>query len=235
MPLAVLRVLLGQQADVYGVDTRLRQWLWCGILGELYGSAIETRFARDIDQVPVCARQDSDAVIPKTVEDAFFNESRLLSLRTRNSAAYKGIYALLMAQGTKDWIYNQPFDKADYLELKIDIHHIFPSAWCDRNSIAWEEKESIVNKTPLAKTTNIKLSGNAPSVYRRTIQKETKASDDLVDSIIRSHQIDTEALWSDQFDEFFQQRRQALCVLVENVLGKRVTRDMSGLEEGNQI
>ena len=33
--------------------------------------------------------------LPTTVRDSNFNPHRLLTLRTRNSAAYKGIYALL--------------------------------------------------------------------------------------------------------------------------------------------
>ena len=35
------------------------------------------------------------APLPTTVRDSNFNPHRLLTLRTRNSAAYKGIYALL--------------------------------------------------------------------------------------------------------------------------------------------
>jgi len=102
----VIRVILGEDADIYGVRSCLRQWFWCGILGELYGGATETRFARDVDQVPAWATQSthgaSEAQIPVTVSGATFAESRLLSLRTRQSAADKGLHALLMATGAKD-------------------------------------------------------------------------------------------------------------------------------------
>lgn len=230
VPLAVIRVLLGQQAEAYGVHARLRRWFWSGILGELYGSASETRFARDVDQVPAWALDTSGAVVPRTVDDAYFNESRLHTLRTRNSAAYKGVYALLMAQGAKDWIYNQSFDKAHYFKLKVDIHHVFPKAWCVKNGVKWEMQESIVNKTPLAKTTNIKLSGNAPSVYRGTIRKEIKAGDDVIDANLSPHQVDPALLWSDDFEGFFADRRERLCRLVEAALGKPVTRDIAAAQ-----
>lgn len=226
VPLAAIRVVLGAETDAYGIHARIRQWFWSGILGELYGSAIETRFARDIEQVPGWARQAEGASTPKTVEDAYFNESRLHSLRTRNSAAYKGIYALMMTNDARDWIYNQPFDKADYLELRIDIHHVFPKSWCGKNDIPWEMQESIVNKTPLSKTTNIKLSGNAPSVYRKAIARDSHAADELVDHVISGHLIEPELLWHDDFYAFFRARREALCALVESALGKPVTRDV---------
>lgn len=226
VPLAAIRVVLGAETDAYGIHARIRQWFWSGILGELYGSAIETRFARDIEQVPGWARQAEGAPTPKTVEDAYFNESRLHSLRTRNSAAYKGIYALMMTNDARDWIYNQPFDKADYLDLRVDIHHIFPKAWCGKNDAPWEMQESIVNKTPLSKTTNIKLSGNAPSVYHKAIERDSQAPDELVDRVISGHLIDPNLLWRDDFYAFFRTRREALCRLVESALGKPVTRDV---------
>lgn len=227
VPLAALRVVLGDEIDAYGVHSRIRRWFWSGIFGELYGSTIESRFVRDVEQVPGWAKGVEGASVPRTVEEAYFNESRLLSLRTRNSAAYKGLYALLMTHDCKDWIYNQSFDRAHYLELRVDIHHIFPKAWCNRNDIPWEMRESIVNKTPLARNTNIKLSGNAPSVYRKTIERDSQAMPETIDRIVSAHQIDTDRLWSDDFYGFFDARREALCVLVEKAMGKPVARDFS--------
>ena len=58
VPLAAIKVVLGQQADLIAVSDRLMRWFWCGVLGELYGSAIETRFARDIEMVPAWAVGD---------------------------------------------------------------------------------------------------------------------------------------------------------------------------------
>lgn len=234
VPLAALRVILGDSTDAYGVHGKIRQWFWSGIFGELYGSAIETRFARDVEQVPDWARGEEQAATPRTVEEAYFNESRLHSLRTRNSAAYKGVYALLMAQDCRDWVYNQAFDRAYYLELRVDIHHIFPKAWCRRNEIPWEQQESIINKTPLAKRTNIKLSGNAPSVYRKTIEKESQAPAELINQVIEEHAINPGLLWADDFDEFFRQRREALCKLVETAILKPVTRDVIDGERGDE-
>lgn len=235
VPLAVLRVIMGKETDTYGVHGKIRQWFWCGVLGELYGSAIETRFARDVEQVPAWSRGESEAKPPKTVEDAFFNESRLLTLRRRNSAAYKGIYALMLARGVKDWVYNQDFDKKHYLNLKVDIHHVFPRAWCAKNSVPYAEQESIVNKTPLAKTTNIKLSGNAPSVYRGTIRTGTKIPDDEINEIVAGHLIDPDLLWADDFQKFFADRRERLCKLVEHAMGKPVARDILAIDDQGHV
>ncbi len=57
--------------------------------------------------------------------EASFDPGRLL---TRTSAAYKGIYALLMAKGCKDWYFDQDITLANHYDLAVDIHHVFPKA-----------------------------------------------------------------------------------------------------------
>lgn len=229
VPLSAIKVVLGGDADIHGLNKRLRQWFWCGVLGELYGAAIETRFARDLEQVPKWARATDDpkAPRPRTVHDATFVESRLHSLRTRNAAAYKGIYALLMAQHTKDWLLDKPFDKAHFLAMQVDVHHIFPKAWCQKNNIDPELRESIVNKTPLAKKTNIRLGGTAPSVYLRGLEAQAGISRAELDAIIRAHQIDVDRLRADDFYGFFLARRRALTALIEEAMGKPVAHDLT--------
>jgi hypothetical protein len=68
------------------------------------------------------------ASLPTTVRDANFNPGRLLTLRTRNSAAYKGIYALLMQRGGREFLTDVPISFQTYEEEKIDIHHHLSAA-----------------------------------------------------------------------------------------------------------
>ena len=230
VPLAVLRVTLGESADIYGVRNRIRQWFWCGILGELYGGSTETRFARDVDQVPEWAMQatngDAVATVPSTVSAATFVESRLLSLRTRQSAAYKGLHALLMGTGAKDWRFHQSFDKTHYTDLQVDIHHVFPKRWCVNNGIDDALRESVVNKTPLAAKTNRLIGGASPAIYLPKLEASAGVSAAQLDQIVGVHLIDTAALRAADFDTFFLARRHALLALMEEAMGKRAQRDV---------
>jgi hypothetical protein len=230
VPLAALRVVLGSKTDLYYVKQRITQWFWCGVLGELYGGAIETRFVRDLEQVPGWALENADASTPRTVQDASFVESRLHSLRTRNAAAYKGIYALLLAGDARDWGFDKALDRNQYSTLKIDIHHVFPQKWCRDHEIDDEHRESIVNKTPLAAKTNQMIGGNAPSKYLAILEAATKLSPAALDAIVAGHLIDSGALRSDDFDTYFTLRRDALVRLVEKATGKSVQRD---IEDGH--
>ncbi len=225
VPLAAIKVVLGKDADLIAASDRLVRWYWCGVLGELYGSAIETRFARDIEMVPAWVKDDSQAT-PRTVSDANFTESRLHSLRTRNAAAYKGIAALILASGARDWMEDKALDKVQYIDLAVDIHHVFPQKWCNDHAIEDEQRESIVNKTTISARTNRTIGGVAPSSYLTLIEDRAQIPASRLDELLANHHISAQHLRDDAFTAYFAARRESLCQLVEKAIGKAVQRDI---------
>lgn len=228
VPLSVIKVLLGNKFGDRGVNEKVKQWYWCGVLGELYGGANETRFARDVEQVPDWATGNGGA--PGTVETAIFGDKRLLTLKSRNSAAYKGIYALLMADGCRDWLENKKLDWAVFNEYKVDIHHIFPKKWCIRNDIDNHRRESIVNKTALSRRTNQKIGGKSPKIYVPKIVEEAEVSNTEFDALLGEHLVEPVALRTANFDEFFEARFQSICDLVSRAMGKDVIKNASDFD-----
>lgn len=226
VPLAAIRVVMDKDADLIGPREKIVRWFWCGILGELYGSAIETRFVRDIEQVPAWAVGEAAAATPNTVNDATFVESRLHSLRTRGAAAYKGIYALLLGNHARDWMEDKSLDKVQYVNLAVDIHHIFPQHWCRANGIDDEHRESIVNKTAISAVTNRTIGGAAPSAYLRAIEAKAQIPSERLDALVEAHLVPAELLRADDFSGYFVARRERLCELVEQAMGKSVPRDV---------
>jgi len=225
VPLAALRVVMGKDADLVGPREKITRWFWCGILGELYGGASETRFVRDLEQVPKWARGETDTA-PSTVNDATFVESRLHSLRTRQAAAYKGVYALVLGHGAQDWMESKALDKVQYTSLQVDIHHIFPHKWCIDMAIDDERRESIVNKTPLSAVTNRTIGGAAPSAYLNQLQRKAQITPQHLNGLLATHLVEGNTLRMDDFDAFFALRREALCQLIEKAMGKAVPRDL---------
>lgn len=228
VPLSVIRVLLKDKFNDHGVNSRIRQWYWCGVLGELYGGANETRFARDVEQVPEWAVNGGKA--PGTVEASIFGDKRLLTLKSRNSAAYKGIYALLMADGCKDWIENKELSLSTFLEYKVDIHHIFPKAWCLKNNIDPHKRESIVNKTALSRRSNQKIGGLSPEKYVPRILDAAELTDAQFDEILAGHYVSSKELREADFESFFSARFEALCGLVSKAMGKPVMKNVSDFD-----
>ena len=62
------------------------------------------------DVVGVMKWVDGDVNHPKTISDAYFSPIRLLGLQSRQSAAYKGIMALILKNQSKDFISGQDMD-----------------------------------------------------------------------------------------------------------------------------
>jgi hypothetical protein len=217
VPLAVLRVILGNRADQHAVANKLKRWFWCGVLGELYGGTTETRFARDVEQVPAWVDGGDE---PETVATASFHEQRLLTLKTRQSAAYKGVYALLMQAGCEDWLKNQPLALATFYDMKIDIHHVFPKDWCIKNNIEAQRRESVVNKTALAYDTNRIIGGKSPAEYIPAIERRSGLDSPTIDKLIATHRIDPTALRAGAFDAYFSRRKAALLGLIGDAMGQ---------------
>lgn len=218
VPLAATLAMLGSKAENDGVRTKLARWFWCGVFGELYGSAIESRFAKDLPEVIAWA--DGGSSEPSTVVDAAFAPARLHTLRTRNSAAYKGLYALLLRDGGLDFRTGEAVTVQAYFDEKIDIHHIFPKKWCLAKGLAARRYDCVVNKTPLSAKTNRIIGGNAPNVYLASVQKRAGIDTTRMDAILQTHVIDPKSLRADDFDTFFEAREQALLKRVEQAMGK---------------
>ena len=139
---------------------------------------------------------------PELVNQANFIPNRLLSLRTRNSAAYKGVYALQMKSDATDWRQNDPLNLATWHGGNIDIHHIFPKHWCEHiasPAIPSHLYDSVINKTPIDALTNQIIGGKAPSVYLPLLRKQNH----VLDQTLGTHWINPVSLEKDLFPVHF--------------------------------
>lgn len=221
IPLAAVLTLIGDRWLEPQVQDKLARWYWCGVFGELYGSASETRIALDLQQL-LHWIDDAHAPLPVTVAGAGFQPTRLDTMRSRTSAAYRGLYVLLQKQGAADFFYKARMADLDVNEKGIDIHHIFPRKWCEEQKISSRIFDSIINKTAISYKANRKIGGHAPSKYLRQLQDDAKVklADEGMNKILATHLIDPSLLRVDDFTKFFERRRAALLRLVEDAMGK---------------
>ena len=220
VPLAALYADLGGELATANAQEKLNHWFWCGVFGEAYSSAVETQFALDLPQVAGYVRGGPE---PTLATQANFIPERLLALRTRNSAAYKGLYALQMKSGAADWISGEPLSLATWHDEGVDIHHVFPVAWCRRATppIVRGLCDSIINKTPIDAATNRKLGGHAPSRYLERLRRDI--DEDRLCRVLEAHWIDRRALEHDRFGDFFVERGQAMLDLINRTMRKPET------------
>ncbi len=189
------------------------------MLGEVYGSTVETRFARDLPQVLAWIDGGPE---PETVQIAHFYADRLYGLKTRRSAAYKGIHALLMRHEARDFVRGEKIDESIYFDEALEIHHIFPRAWCQNHGKEERKSESILNKTPISRRANRAIGGDAPSHYLPRLEERFQFSREHMDAVLSSHLIDPQEIRSDNFENFIESRRQLLLEAIGQARGKDV-------------
>lgn len=220
------------------VHDRLSRWFWCGVLGEQYGGAVETRIANDFEELMpwLLGDLDDDAYelidgLPRTIREAAFQESRLDTLRSRNSAAYKGLNILVLREGARDFFWKATIKELDDEDIALDIHHIFPRAWCEDNGIKANTYNAIVNKTPISYKANRMIGRKAPSDYLTALQKHKQVAleDTSMNALLASHRIPADLLRADDFDAFYSARKAALLSLVERAMGKAAQLDQTGV------
>jgi hypothetical protein len=219
VPLAAICAVLGDRFEQDTIKRQLARWFWCGVFGELYGGANEARFVNDIQEVLAWLDGGDE---PRTIRDANFAPLRLLSMQTRNSAAYKGMMAQLMQVGSRDFLSGDEVEVNNYFDTAIDIHHIFPKRHCQKKGYEEEYWNCVVNKAPLSARTNRIIGGNPPSDYLRSLERNHKVTPDHLDEILESHLISPALLRGDLFEAFIRDRAARLLDRIEEAMGKPV-------------
>lgn len=225
VPLAAILTLLKERWLEPKIYEKLSQWFWCGVLGELYGGAVETRIANDLEDFSNWVLNLDHEI--RTIQEASFQAQRLKTLRSRLSAAYKGLNTLVLREGAQDFFWKESVQNLDVEEVALDIHHIFPKKWCEDNGKPSKIYDSILNKTPISYKANRMIGGKAPSKYLNDLQNhKTVLMDDMgMNKILATHFIDPELLRADDFEAFIEARQQQLLKIISRVMGKTLSDD----------
>lgn len=125
-----------------------------------------------------------------------------------------------MGQHAFEWRTGTPLVLNTHVSAGIDIHHIFPRAWCAKNGIDAGRMDCIVNKTAISSATNQSIGGRAPSDYLGRIMDGNGPPPDKLDTYLQSHHIVTEHLIHDDFESFFAARKAALLRVIQQATGK---------------
>lgn len=221
IPLAAICAVIGKSVFNQPRTAQiLSRWYWCGVLGEMYGGANETRYANDMEDV--LAAINNAPSQNRTINAAFFSATRLLTLQTRLSAAYKGIMALIYKECSQDFLTGTMMDVVKSMDEMPDIHHIFPEAYCKRKDYPRAKYNSIVNKTPLLPASNRSIGGDAPSEYSKRILKTAGIDEAELRLRVKSNLVDFNDFMADDFDSYFVSRAKALLNVIEKAMGKSV-------------
>jgi hypothetical protein len=232
--LATILSNLEGQTDNHITKGKLKQWFWCVVYSNHYGSNTDQVLATDVPAVIKWLTNGEKQ--PRSVSETDVLQRKIaLTSKRSSSSMHNAIATSIIRTNATDFGTGEPIATHHYTDDGYDIHHIFPTKWCQQNGIPLEQAESIVNKTPMSMRTNRQIGGRAPSDYLKAIEERSKINGQVLDSYIRTHGIDPEALRNDDFQAFFEKRLQHLSELVSNDIGKDVIVGGAEIDESDEL
>ena len=197
--------------------TQLEQWWWSCSFCEVYNNGQNKCTANDTIEIPQWLAGGNT---PSNLDSAYFNRERLLQVTRRQGAIYKSLNALLRKQGAIDFFSGEVLRDVKAFDGEIESHHVFPEAWCKQNGIPASRYNCLLNRTPLKKETNRFIGYQAPSVYLTRLVEEQGISRQRINEILRSHSIEPQTLWDDDFEAFMRLRSAKIFSLIEAATGR---------------
>lgn len=154
---------------------------------------------------------------PESVATFEFELGQLRDTTTRQRALFRGVLAVVLRNGTRDFHRVERITQKLLKEEKIDVHHIFPKKFLG-DRFPSRLVNSVLNQTFINARMNRSIGGRAPSQYLGMIEKDLKGG--TLSEILRSHLItpDAEAaLRRDDFEGFLTAREAAIAAEIHRL------------------
>ncbi|MDW9481350.1 DUF262 domain-containing protein [Sinorhizobium meliloti] len=216
--LAIALCLLGRRALAVDARKKLARWLWCCTYSSCHSKNGDTGVAGEIPALLKWITEDQAA--PASVA-RFGMTLNAIATATSGSIQNALMTGLFRAE-VRDFGTNNKMSLQQFIDGNYDIHHIFTKKHCAAAGIGEDRCNSVINKTLLAKKTNILISGAAPSDYLEKLSTEFKLDPAMIDASLRTHGIDPEAMRADDFEAFERKRLEFLKRIVEQDTGREV-------------
>jgi hypothetical protein len=200
--------------------TQLEQWWWSCSFGEVYNNWQNKRTANDTTELPQWL---SGGNAPTNLNFVSFNRERLLLNTRKQGAIYKTLNALLRKQGAMDFVSGEILRDVKAFDGEIESHHVFPEAWCKQQGIPAARYNCLLNRTPLKKDTNRFIGAQPPSLYLARLVEQQGIPKLRLDEILRSHSIEPQTLWNDDFEAFLKSRSEHLSLSIDRVMGNNLS------------
>ncbi|MCS4089301.1 DUF262 domain-containing protein [Rhizobium sp. BK176] len=216
--LAITICVLGRRATALDARKKLARWLWCCTFSNCHTKNGDTGVAGELPSLLKWITDDQAA--PASV--AKFGITLATIATATNGSIQNALMTGLFRAEVRDFGTNNKMSLQQFVDGNYDIHHIFTKKWCAANGISDDRCNSVINKTLLAKKTNILLSGSAPSEYLVKLGTDFKVDDTAIDASLRTHGIDPVSMRHDDFVAFEQSRLEFLKRIVEQDTGREV-------------
>lgn len=205
------------------IEHQVRRWFVMSILTGRYSGAPESIFDRDIRMIhEQGVERFANNEVRGSLSDAFWTS--LLPERMNTSVASSPLFRLYQAaqvkQGDRGFL-SKDLSVRDLIEVRSDVHHVFPREFLKRHSISRTQYNQIANYVVAQSEINIAIGHKEPSVYFAELRSQCQGGpkkygniidmDDLLENL-RMNAIPAQVMdmTLDDYPSFLDERRKLM-------------------------
>ena len=210
------------------IESLVRKWFVFSALTGRYSESPESRFDYDIRNI---TQGNSEEYIQRAIEAELAENFWELSLpqqmntSSANSPYFNVFLAAQVKNNDKGFLSKDILVK-DLIELKGDVHHVFPKEYLKKYGYNRGIYNQIANYVMVQNEINIEIGSKPPSVYLKEILEQCRSgqlkyggidSEEELMKNLESHCIPTEIFDMDysNYNEFLEQRRRLMAKKIQ--------------------
>jgi hypothetical protein len=220
MAAALARAGASKGVAVGAQREQIKRWFWCSVFSQAYEKSPNTQSGRDVGEL-IPWLSDPAAPAPENVRQFRFNPEQLRDVTPRQRSLYRATICLILASGDRPLDFHSRAVLNDQLLATngIDDHHIFSAKFLEDRDVHARQRDCVLNRCLIDSATNQRISCSAPSAYMAELRDEP---DFPMQAVLSSHLIPhglESGLWTDDYEQFLQQRLEQVGAAIEQVTG----------------
>lgn len=200
---------------------KLIRYFWCTVFMRNYDQGGNSQAGRDFIDLE---RWFGGGAEPEAVAEFVFARDTLDQARTNLKALYRGVMALTVRHGARDFHVWKGITADSMAAESIDSHHVFPQQWLKTHASGVDaglSADLILNRALIDRTTNQSIGGkNPPSVYLELVKEELGGP--RLNQVLKSQLLPTgkhAGLWTDEYQKYILARRKLVADAIAVVTG----------------
>lgn len=159
--------LRDQGIPLADIERYVRRWFVMSVLTGRYSSSPESAFDYDIRQIHDQGIQAyADGLIKGELSDAFWESALPQALTTSvASSPYFRLYQAAQIKTNDLGFLSRDITVQDLIEVKSDVHHLFPRDYLKKNGLPRGQYNQIANYVVAQSEINIAIGNKEPKVY----------------------------------------------------------------------
>ncbi|MBN2643111.1 MAG: DUF262 domain-containing protein [Victivallales bacterium] len=215
------------------IESVVRRWYVMSVLTGRYSSSPESSFDFDIKRID---EKGTEAYLEEIenaeLSSAFWESGLPLNMNTSvASSPYFKVYLASQAHSNDKGFLSKDINVRELIEIKGDVHHIFPRNYLKKNGLVRSSYNQIANYVIMQTETNISIGDKAPEHYFSELWEQcgtgqpkygTIVSDVDMKNNLSMHCIphDIADYQLDDYDKFLGKRRQLMSLKIRDYYQK---------------